>query len=165
MVDRATTAAGEQAPGRGPSSISVGRALISVSDKTGVADFARGLARLGVEIVSTGGTAAALREAELEVRDVAEFTGSPEILDGRVKTLHPRLHAALLARRDDPEHVAALEQEGIEPIDLVAARSLLDEFDAPACVIVKHNNPCGAAVGESALEAYAKAFACDPLSA
>ena len=95
------------------------RALISVSDKTGIVDFARGLARLGVEIVSTGGTAAALREAELEVRDVAELTGSPEILDGRVKTLHPRLHAALLAVRDDPEHMATLEAEGIEPIDLV----------------------------------------------
>ena len=99
--------------------IKVRRALISVSDKTGIVDFARGLARLGVEIVSTGGTAAALREAGLEVRDVAELTGSPEILDGRVKTLHPRLHAALLAVRDDPEHMATLEAEGIEPIDLV----------------------------------------------
>ena len=95
------------------------RALISVSDKTGVVDFARGLRELGVEILSTGGTAAAIREAGLEVTDVAEFTGSPEILDGRVKTLHPRLHAALLARRDDPEHMATLEAEGIEPIDLV----------------------------------------------
>ncbi len=97
----------------------VRRALISVSDKTGVADFARGLAALGVEILSTGGTAAALREAGLEVTDVSEFTGQEEILDGRVKTLHPRLHAALLARRDDPEHMATLEREGIEPIDLV----------------------------------------------
>jgi phosphoribosylaminoimidazolecarboxamide formyltransferase / IMP cyclohydrolase len=97
----------------------VRRALISVSDKTGVVDFARGLAGLGVEIISTGGTAAALRDAELEVRDVAALTGSPEILDGRVKTLHPRLHAALLAVRDDPEHMATLEAEGIEPIDLV----------------------------------------------
>ena len=95
------------------------RALISVSDKTGVADFARALAALGVEILSTGGTAAALREAGLEVTDVSEFTGQEEILDGRVKTLHPRLHAALLARRDDPEHMATLEREGIEPIDLV----------------------------------------------
>ena len=74
---------------------------------------------LGVEILSTGGTAAALREAGLEVTDVSEFTGQEEILDGRVKTLHPRLHAALLARRDDPEHMATLEREGIEPIDLV----------------------------------------------
>jgi len=100
-------------------SIRVRRALISVSDKTGVADFAAGLADLGVEIVSTGGTADALREAGVEVRRVEELTGSPEILGGRVKTLHPRLHAALLARRDDPKHVATLEQEGIEPIDLV----------------------------------------------
>jgi phosphoribosylaminoimidazolecarboxamide formyltransferase/IMP cyclohydrolase len=99
--------------------VRVRRALISVSDKTGVIDFARGLAALGVEVLSTGGTAAALREESLEVTDVSEFTGQEEILDGRVKTLHPRLHAALLARRDDPEHMATLEREGIEPIDLV----------------------------------------------
>ena len=79
----------------------------------------QGLAALGVEILSTGGTAAALREAGLEVTDVSEFTGQEEILDGRVKTLHPRLHAALLARREDPEHMATLEREGIEPIDVV----------------------------------------------
>ena len=106
--------AGEQA-----APVRVRRALISVSDKTGVADFARGLAALGIELVSTGGTAAALREAGLEVRDVSELTGSPEILDGRVKTLHPRLHAGLLAVRDDPAHQEVLEREGIELIDLV----------------------------------------------
>jgi phosphoribosylaminoimidazolecarboxamide formyltransferase/IMP cyclohydrolase len=99
--------------------VRVRRALISVSDKTGVAEFARGLDALGVEIVSTGGTAESLRESGVEVRTVEELTGSPEILDGRVKTLHPRLHAALLAVRDDPSHTAALEAEGIEPIDLV----------------------------------------------
>ena len=99
--------------------IRVRRALISVSDKTGVADFAKSLAELGIEILSTGGTASALREAGLEVTDVSEFTGQEEILGGRVKTLHPRLHAALLARRDDPEHMATLEREAIEPIDLV----------------------------------------------
>ena len=99
--------------------VKVRRALVSVSDKTGVTDFARGLAALGVEILSTGGTAAALREEGLEVTDVSDFTGQEEILDGRVKTLHPRLHAALLARRDDPEHMATLEREGIAPIDLV----------------------------------------------
>src|SRR6476661_5434723 len=99
--------------------IRVRRALISVSDKTGVADFAKGLAALGVEILSTGGTAAALREAGIEVTEVSEFTGQEEILGGRVKTLHPRLHAALLARRSDPEHMQTLEREGIEPIDLV----------------------------------------------
>ncbi|HEY0318874.1 MAG TPA: bifunctional phosphoribosylaminoimidazolecarboxamide formyltransferase/IMP cyclohydrolase [Solirubrobacterales bacterium] len=302
--------------------IRVRRALISVSDKTGVADFAKGLAALGVEILSTGGTAAALREAGLEVTDVSEFTGQEEILDGRVKTLHPRLHAALLARRQDPEHMATLERERIEPIDLVcvnlypfeqtvsgnevapevaienidiggptmiraaaknhesvavivkpesydavcaeleesggdisastrhwlaneafaqtarydaaisrwfsteyedfpehlavayekvldlsygenphqraalysesgarshilsrvsklhgralsfnnvldldSARGLVGDFEAPACVIVKHNNPCGVAIGADAREAYLKALACDPLSA
>ncbi|HET6998892.1 MAG TPA: bifunctional phosphoribosylaminoimidazolecarboxamide formyltransferase/IMP cyclohydrolase [Solirubrobacterales bacterium] len=302
--------------------IRVRRALISVSDKTGVADFAKGLAELGVEILSTGGTATALREAGLTVTDVSEFTGQEEILGGRVKTLHPRLHAALLARRDDPEHMATLEREGIEPIDIVcvnlypfeqtvaghdvapevaienidiggptmiraaaknhegvavvvkpesydavcaeleesggeisastrhwlaneafaqtarydaaisrwfsaeyedfpehlaiayekvldlsygenphqraalyseagarshvlsrvsklhgkalsfnnvldldSARSLVDDFEEPACVIVKHNNPCGVAIGADALEAYLKALACDPLSA
>jgi phosphoribosylaminoimidazolecarboxamide formyltransferase / IMP cyclohydrolase len=303
--------------------IRVRRALISVSDKTGVVDFAKSLAELGVEILSTGGTASALREAGLSVTDVAEFTGQGEILDGRVKTLHPRLHAALLARRGDPEHVATLQREGIEPIDLVcvnlypfeqtvsghdvpsevaienidiggptmiraaaknhegvavvvkpesydavcaeleesggakisastrhwlaneafaqtarydaaisrwfsteyedfpehlaiayekvldlsygenphqrgalyaeagarshvlsrvsklhgkalsynnvldldSARSLVDDFEQPACVIVKHNNPCGVAIGEDALEAYLKALACDPVSA
>jgi phosphoribosylaminoimidazolecarboxamide formyltransferase/IMP cyclohydrolase len=104
---------------RGDGALRVRRALLSVSDKTGIADFGRALSELGVEILSTGGTAVALREAGLEVTDVSEFTGQEEILDGRVKTLHPRLHAALLARRDDPEHMAVLEREGIEPIDLV----------------------------------------------
>ena len=302
--------------------IRVRRALISVSDKTGVADFAKELAELGVEILSTGGTATALREAGLEVTDVSEFTGQEEILGGRVKTLHPRLHAALLARRDDPEHMATLEREGIEPLDLVcvnlypfeqtvaghevapevaienidiggptmiraaaknhegvavvvkpesydavcaeleesggevsaatrhwlaneafaqtarydaaisrwlstsyedfpehlavayekvldlsygenphqraalyseagvrshilsrvsklhgkalsfnnvldldSARRLVEDFEEPACVIVKHNNPCGVAIGDDALQAYEKALACDPMSA
>ncbi|MEX2108666.1 MAG: bifunctional phosphoribosylaminoimidazolecarboxamide formyltransferase/IMP cyclohydrolase [Solirubrobacterales bacterium] len=302
--------------------IRVRRALISVSDKTGVADFAKTLAGLGVELLSTGGTASALREAGLEVTDVSEFTGQEEILGGRVKTLHPRLHAALLARRSDPEHLATLEREGIEPIDLVcvnlypfeeavagrdvdpqvaienidiggptmiraaaknhegvavivkpesydavcaeleesggeissstshwlaneafaqtarydaaisrwfssfyedfpehltvpyekeldlaygenphqraalyseagmrshilsgisklhgralsfnnvldldSARRLTADFDQPACTIVKHNNPCGVAVGDDALDAYRKALACDPMSA
>jgi len=303
--------------------VRVRRALISVSDKTGVADFARGLAALGVELLSTGGTATALREAGLEVTDVSAFTGQEEILGGRVKTLHPRLHAALLARRSDAEHMATLEREGIEPIDLVcvnlypfeatvagqdvahdvavenidiggptmiraaaknhegvavvvkpesydavlaeleenrdarlsaatrhwlaneafaqtarydaaisrwfseeyedypehlaiayekaldlaygenphqrgalyveaggrshvlsrvsklhgkalsfnnvldldSARRLVEDFEQPACTIVKHNNPCGVAIGADALEAYEKALACDPMSA
>ena len=116
-LEAAITQEGGAPPGGIP--LRVRRALISVSEKTGVVDFARGLTELGVQILSTGGTAAAIREAGIEVTDVAEFTGSPEILDGRVKTLHPRLHAALLARRDDSEHMATLEAEGIEPIDLV----------------------------------------------
>ena len=97
----------------------VTRALLSVSDKSGLIKFARALAGHGIDLVSTGGTASALREAGIAVTDVSEFTGQEEILDGRVKTLHPRLHAALLARRDDAEHMATLEGEGIEPIDIV----------------------------------------------
>ncbi|MFQ5985092.1 MAG: bifunctional phosphoribosylaminoimidazolecarboxamide formyltransferase/IMP cyclohydrolase [Alphaproteobacteria bacterium] len=95
------------------------RALISVSDKTGLVSFARLLAERGVEILSTGGSARALREAGVPVKEVAEETGFPEILDGRVKTLHPRVHGGILARRDQPEHRRALTDHGIGPIDLV----------------------------------------------
>src|SRR5215207_3028133 len=95
------------------------RALISVSDKTGIVDFARELARFDVEIISTGGTAKTLRDTGISVRDISDVTGFPEMMDGRVKTLHPRVHGGLLAIRDNPEHVAALEQHGIQPIDLV----------------------------------------------
>ena len=98
----------------------VERALISVHDKTGVADFARGLVDLGVEILSTGGTARLLRESGVPVVDVSQVTGFPEMLDGRVKTLHPKVHGGILARRDRPEHMAALEAHGIGGIDLVA---------------------------------------------
>jgi phosphoribosylaminoimidazolecarboxamide formyltransferase/IMP cyclohydrolase len=96
------------------------RALLSVSDKTGVVDFATGLARLGWDLLSTGGTAAALRAAGLRVQDVADVTGFPEMLDGRVKTLHPAVHGGILGRRDNPEHVRALAAAGIASIDLVA---------------------------------------------
>jgi phosphoribosylaminoimidazolecarboxamide formyltransferase / IMP cyclohydrolase len=96
------------------------RALISVSDKRGVVAFARGLVDLGWEIISTGGTAAALRAGDVPVVQVEQLTGFPELLDGRVKTLHPVIHAALLARRDLPEHASALKQHEIQPIDLVA---------------------------------------------
>jgi phosphoribosylaminoimidazolecarboxamide formyltransferase/IMP cyclohydrolase len=95
------------------------RALISVSDKTGIVDFARELKRLDIEIISTGGTAKALRDAGIEVRDISDVTGFPEMMDGRVKTLHPRVHGGLLALRDNPGHVAAMQQHGIEPIDMV----------------------------------------------
>jgi phosphoribosylaminoimidazolecarboxamide formyltransferase/IMP cyclohydrolase len=321
MADPVAPSAGTEGAASAGDEVRVRRALLSVSDKTGVVDFARGLAALGVEIVSTGGTAAALREAGIEVRDVSDLTGSSEILGGRVKTLHPRLHAGLLAVRDDPEHVKVIEAEGIEPIDLVcvnlypferavarqgvseeeaienidvggptmlraaaknhrfvvvvvqpesydavlaemeesggvtaatrhwlaneafaltarydaaisrwfgvryeefpehwvmshekfldlsygenphqkaalyvetgarshvlsrvaklhgralsfnnvldldAARRLLDEFEPAACVIVKHNNPCGVAIGEATGDAYDSALACDPMSA
>ena len=94
-------------------------ALISVSDKSKIEDFARGLRELGVEIISTGGTAALLRAAGVTVKDVSELTGFPEMLDGRVKTLHPFVHAGLLARRSDAGHRKALQEHGISPIDLV----------------------------------------------
>ncbi|HKX45534.1 MAG TPA: bifunctional phosphoribosylaminoimidazolecarboxamide formyltransferase/IMP cyclohydrolase, partial [Planctomycetota bacterium] len=95
------------------------RALISVSDKTGVVDFARELARLGVALLSTGGTYRALREAGVAVTEIAEHTGHPELMDGRVKTLHPKVHGGILALRDDPAHAGALSEHGIAPIDLV----------------------------------------------
>jgi phosphoribosylaminoimidazolecarboxamide formyltransferase/IMP cyclohydrolase len=304
-----------------PGEVRVARALVSVSDKTGLVEFARGLTELGIEIVSTGGTAQALSEAGVTVRPVSELTGFPEIMDGRVKTLHPKLHAALLAQRDRASHLEAAEEHEVELIDLVcvnlypfertvgrrvedaevienidiggptmiraaaknhafvapvvtpeaydailaelresdgrlslptreslaaeafaytarydtaiarwfqekgedfpalvvrafeklmdlpygenphqrgayyslvgtrthvmsmvsqlggkqlsfnnlldldAARTLVGEFQLPACVIVKHNNPCGVAMGATGLEAYQQAFACDPMSA
>jgi phosphoribosylaminoimidazolecarboxamide formyltransferase/IMP cyclohydrolase len=96
------------------------RALLSVSDKTGIEDFGRALSELGFELLSTGGTSAALRAAGLEVIDVAEVTGHPEMLDGRVKTLHPAVHAGILARRDYPEDLKAMEDQGYRTIDIVA---------------------------------------------
>lgn len=95
------------------------RALLSVSDKTGLIDFARALAARGVELLSTGGTASALRAAGIPVTEVADYTGFPEMLDGRVKTLHPKIHGGILGRRDLPEHVAAMQSHGIGVIDLV----------------------------------------------
>ena len=95
------------------------RALISVSDKAGLEDFARTLQEHGVELISTGGTARAIAEAGMPVRDVAELTGFPEMMDGRVKTLHPAVHGGLLALRDDPEHAKAMEEHGIGGIDLL----------------------------------------------
>ena len=97
----------------------VRRALISVSDKTGIIEFARALRGFGVEIISTGGTARALREAGIEVRDISDVTGFPEMMDGRVKTLHPRIHGGLLAQRDNQEHLSAMREHNIEPIDMV----------------------------------------------
>ncbi len=307
-----------------PGEVRVRRALLSVSDKRAIVELAQGLAELGVEIVSTGGTARELAAAGLAVRSIEDFTGFPEIMDGRVKTLHPRLYAGLLARRDEEEHLRAADEQGIEQVDLVcvnlypfeqtlargdaseqeivenidiggptmiraaaknsefaavlvdpddyesvlgelresggrlspatrerlaakafactarydaaistwfalrggdgafpaswreayekvmdlrygenphqqaafyarvgspthllagvqqlhgrelsfnnlldlsAARELVEEFAEPACAIVKHNNPCGCALGDSGLQAYERAFACDPQSA
>lgn len=95
------------------------RALISCTDKTGIAEFAGELSRLGIEILSTGGTAAALRTAQVPVTEVGEYTGFAEILDGRVKTLHPKIHGGILMQRENPYHLAQCEQGGIGPIDLV----------------------------------------------
>jgi phosphoribosylaminoimidazolecarboxamide formyltransferase / IMP cyclohydrolase len=306
-----------------PGEVRVRRALLSVSEKAGVVDFARGLEELGVEIVSTGGTARELAGAGIASREIEDFTGFPEMLDGRVKTLHPRLYAGLLAKRDDEAHLEAASQQRIEQVDLVcvnlypfeqtvargdadeqeivenidiggptmiraaaknsafaavvvdphdydgllaelresdgrlsldtrtrlatkafactarydaaiatwfsrrtydgfpptwndayekvsdlrygenphqraafyarvgspthlldgvrqlhgkelsfnnlldlsSARELVEDFDGPACAIVKHNNPCGAAIAETARAAYERAFACDPQSA
>ncbi len=305
-----------------PNEVRVRRALLSVSDMSGLLDFARGLQELDVELVSTGGTARELARADIAARPIEDFTGFPEIMDGRVKTLHPRLYAGLLARRDEDSHLQAAEEQGIEPVDLVivnlypfeqtlargdaseqeiienidiggptmiraaaknaafaavvvdpsdysavlaelrendgrlsaatrsdlarkafattarydaaisgwfsrssegfppswseayekvldlrygenphqqgafyaragggphllegvnqlhckelsynnlldlsSARELVEDFDEPACAIVKHNNPCGCAVADSAEQAYARAFACDPQSA
>ena len=105
-------------------------ALLSVSDKSGLFEFAKGLTRLGWQIISTGGTAKALRDAGIDARDVSEVTGFPEMLDGRVKTLHPAVHGALLARRDVPAHLDAIAKAGIAPIDLVAVN--LYHFEATA---------------------------------
>jgi len=99
--------------------MAVQRALISVFDKTGIVDFAKKLAALGIEILSTGGSAKTLREAGLPVRDVSEFTGWPEMLGGRVKTLHPKVHGGLLFRRNLPEDQKQAAEHGIAPIDLV----------------------------------------------
>ncbi len=128
------------------------RALLSVSDKTGIVDLGRGLVGLGAEIVSTGGTAAALREAGVPVTPLSEVTGFPEILDGRVKTLHPAVHGGLLAVRDNPVHAAELARHAIRPIDLVAVtlypfeaalargaglRAMLDEIDIGGVTLLR----------------------------
>src|SRR6187551_3556334 len=97
----------------------IGRALISVSDKTGLTDFARALSSHGIELISTGGTAKAIADAGLKVRDVSDLTGFPETMDGRVKTLHPKVHGGLLAVRDNAEHAAAMAEHEIGAIDLV----------------------------------------------
>jgi phosphoribosylaminoimidazolecarboxamide formyltransferase / IMP cyclohydrolase len=322
MTDGDATDIAKAEPLTAPGEVQVRRALLSVSDKTGIVDFARGLAELGVELVSTGGTAGALADAGIPHRSITDYTGFPEIMDGRVKTLNPKLYAGLLAVRDNPEHLAAAADADVEMVDLVcvnlypfeqtvakrgvadaevienidiggptmiraaaknfafaapvvspasydaildelragagklslatreslaaeafaytarydtaiarwfsekrddfpplfvrafekvtdlsygenphqraayyaqvgspthllsnvrqlggkplsfnnlldlnAARLLTREFSGPACVIVKHNNPCGVAMGDSPLDAYRKAFACDPQSA
>jgi len=95
------------------------RAILSVTDKTGLVDFARKLSTLGIELISTGGTAKLLRDSSISVKDISDLTGFPEMLDGRVKTLHPKVHGGILHRREDPKHMAAVKEHGIHPIDLV----------------------------------------------
>jgi len=95
------------------------RAIISVTDKSGIVDFAISLSKFDVELLSTGGTANALRQGGLEVTDISEYTGFPEMMDGRVKTLHPKVHGGLLGLRDNPEHVRMMEEHGIKGIDMV----------------------------------------------
>jgi phosphoribosylaminoimidazolecarboxamide formyltransferase / IMP cyclohydrolase len=101
------------------SSSRIERAILSVTDKTGLVDFARQLSGLGIELVSTGGTAKLLRDSGIEVKDITELTGFPEMLDGRVKTLHPKVHGGILHRRENPAHTAAVAEHGIQPIDMV----------------------------------------------
>ena len=103
------------------------RAIISVSDKTGAARFAAELEKLGYEIVSTGGTKKAIEEAGVAVTGISEVTGFPECLDGRVKTLHPMIHAGVLAMRSNPEHMKQIEELGVTPVDIVAI-ILMEEF-------------------------------------
>ena len=123
-----------------PDLVPIGRALISVSDKSGLLDLARGLARAGVELISTGGTSGMLRAAGLAVRDVSEVTGYPEMMGGRVKTLHPAVHGGLLALRDDDEHLVAMAAHGIEPIDLLVVNlypfeaTVAKGADIPTCI-------------------------------
>ena len=101
------------------SSSRIQRAILSVTDKTGLVDFARQLSGLGVELISTGGTAKLLRDSGIAVKDISELTGFPEMLDGRVKTLHPKVHGGILHRRENPAHTAAVAEHGIQPIDMV----------------------------------------------
>jgi len=95
------------------------RAIISVTDKSGIVEFAKSLSELGVQILSTGGTARALREGGISVTDISDYTGFPEMMDGRVKTLHPKVHGGLLGLRDNPEHVEMMKAHGIKTIDMV----------------------------------------------
>ncbi len=113
------------------------RALISLTDKSGIEGFAGELARLGIEILSTGGTAKKMREYGIAVKDVAEFTGFPEMLDGRVKTLHPKVHGGILAQKENPEHLRQMAEHGLQPIDIVAVNLYAFEKTVadPACTL------------------------------
>ena len=115
----------------------VRRALVSVSDKSGVVELAKALDDMGVEILSTGGTAQTLRQQGINIKDVSEHTGFPEMLDGRVKTLHPKIHGGILGQRENPDHVETMDKHGIDPIDMVVVN--LYPFEAtvarPNCTL------------------------------
>ena len=113
------------------------RALISVSDKTGIVEFAKELADFGIKFLSTGGTARILREAGLDIMDVSEYTGFPEMMDGRVKTLHPRVHGGLLGVRSNPEHVKVMNENDIEEIDMVVVNlyPFKKTIETPGCTL------------------------------
>lgn len=106
-------------PGEEKMLIKINRAIVSVTDKTGLGEFARGLSEYGVEIISTGGTAKALRSEGVRIVDISDYTGFPEIMDGRVKTLHPKVHGGILAIRENPEHLEKMKELAIQPIDMV----------------------------------------------
>ncbi|MCC7071231.1 MAG: bifunctional phosphoribosylaminoimidazolecarboxamide formyltransferase/IMP cyclohydrolase [Deltaproteobacteria bacterium] len=148
--------------------VPVRRALVSVSDKTGLAELGRALAASEVEVLSTGGTAKALREAGCTVREVADFTGFPEMLDGRVKTLHPKIHGGLLGRRDDPKHLAQMEAHGIVPIDLVVVNlypfeKIAGQADAHWDELIENIDIGGPSMLRSAAKNHdAVAVVCDP---
>src|SRR3954454_19333977 len=146
-----------------PGEVKVRRAVISVSDKRGVVDFARGLAQLGVELISTGGTARALSEGGLDVRSVTDLTGFPEIMGGRVKTLHPKLYASLLARRDDPAHLQAADEQEVEWVDLVCVNLYPFEQTASTRGIAEGEVNGGTPIGRRSR--CAEARKCFPFSA
>src|SRR5437763_13607870 len=106
------------------------RAILSVTDKSGLVEFARKLSAVGIDLISTGGTAKLLRDSGITVKDISVLTGLPEVLDGRVKTLHPKVHGGILHRREDPKHVAAVTEHRIAPIDMVVVN--LYAFEKPA---------------------------------
>ncbi len=117
----------------------ISRALIAPFDKTGIAEFAQVLVDRGVELLATSGTARRLREAGIAVTEVSDYTGFPEMLGGRVKTLHPKIHGGLLGRRDDPEHVAQMQAHGIPPIDVIVLNlyPFVDTISKPGCTFAE----------------------------
>ncbi len=117
----------------------VRRAVLSVTDKTGLVEFGKGLQEMGVSLLSTGGTAKALRESGVAITEVSDFTGFPEMLDGRVKTLHPKIHGGILGIRDNPAHVSTMQQHGIEPIDMVVVNlyAFAKTVARPGCTLAE----------------------------